>query len=105
MCLITAHLAMIHTVGHDLASFPVSSIVTYFWYEEGSHLVILSKCLITAHLAMIHTVGHFNLVSPCPQATPRFYLAAMEKNREKVIPIFLHGCEIKSGSGLGTRLG
>ena len=67
---------------------------------------------------------------PRPQATPRFYLAAMEKNREKawdqncitdrkwwtrlvrrdavLIPglllIFLHGCEIKTGSGLEMRL-
>ena len=34
------------------------------------------------------------LSSPCPQATPRFYLAAVEKN----------GCEIKSWSSLGTKL-
>ena len=32
------------------------------------------------------------------QATPRFYLAAVEKLE------FLHSCEIKSGSGLETRL-
>ena len=37
---------------------------------------------------------------PASQATLRFYLAAVEKNR-----IFLHSCEIKSGSGVGTRLG
>ena len=36
--------------------------------------------------------------NPHPQATPRFYLAAL------AVEIFLHGCEIKSGSGLGTRL-
>ena len=33
--------------------------------------------------------------------TPRFYFAAMEKNRF----FSMHGCEIKSVSGLGTRLG
>ena len=38
----------------------------------------------------------------CPQATPKFYPAAVEKNRgEKSV---LHSCEIKSGSGLETRL-
>ena len=37
---------------------------------------------------------------PRPQATPRFYLAAVEKNQEKN----LHSCEIKSGTSLGTRV-
>ena len=30
------------------------------------------------------------------RSTPRFYLAAVEKNRS---PIFLHSCKIKSGRG------
>ena len=41
--------------------------------------------------------GDATLSQPRPQTTPRFYLAAVEKT-------FLHSCEIKSGSGLGTRL-
>ena len=36
-----------------------------------------------------------------PQATLRFYLAAVEKNLEKKKTNFRHSCEIKSGSGLG----
>ena len=42
--------------------------------------------------------GWMDLQEVISQATPRFYLAAVEKN-------LLHGCELKSGSGLGMRLG
>ena len=46
--------------------------------------------------------GHSQILSRSSgeslQATPRFYLAALEKKS------FLRSCEIKSGSGLGMRL-
>ena len=30
--------------------------------------------------------------------------SSTQKNREKLLPIFLHGCKIKSGSGQGMKL-
>ena len=51
------------------------------------------------------------MVASFPGLRARSSLAACIDNRAtntlrfaRVLPIFLHGCEIKSGSGLGTRL-
>ena len=77
------------------------------------YMYVLGDCLTATH-ADADFVGKDKKVSLIPrpptkalrlrvalsQATSRFYLTAVEKNREN----FLHGCDIKSGSGLGTRL-
>ena len=58
--------------------------------------------MATAYHASVHMSLHSYLYSkagrghPHSQATPRFYLVFVEKG--------YHGCEIKSGSGVGTKL-
>ena len=60
--------------------------------------IMLFSCPLSDNDDKIHLLprqtGH-NVQLASPQATPRFYLTAVEKKS---------GCEIKSGSGLGTRL-
>ena len=138
-------------------------LIRYLWNNQVVHHVLgpwTMLYLIRLHMYISQPVSccswsgllHITLrtienSSLVPRPLPRFYLAAVKKNREKawdqnyvtdwkwwtrlykqspryvltestisglwrsfdprpagLLPIFLHGCKIKSGRGLGTRL-